>query len=134
MDQLVLALAPAFVCGFAIQRLLELVDPVADGFIPGEGAAKGRWKKGILGIVAIIGGLVFATVAGVRVLNPISEATIPDWIDLAATGLVVSAGTEGLNSIMKYLGYKKEEQKVETKEKLEAAAPRLTTRTMSQTG
>ena len=135
MDKLVLALAPAFVCGFSIQRLLELVDPVLDGLIPGATEIiKARWKKGILGIIAIGGGLLFASVAGVRVLDPITDATVPDWIDLAATALVVSAGTEGLNSIMKYLGYKKEEQKVETNDKQTAAKSTLDTRTMSQTG
>ena len=132
MDALVLALAPAFVGGFAVQRLLELIDPVADGFIPGKGQGKARWKKGILGIVAIVVGVGFAVVAGVRVLDPISTTAVPDWMDIAATGLVVSAGTEGLNSIMKYIGYKKEEQKVETKEKLEGKA--IDTRTLSQVG
>jgi hypothetical protein len=34
---------------------------------------------------------------------------------VAVTALVISAGTEGLNSILKYLGYKKDEQKAETK-------------------
>ena len=67
-------------------------------------------------------------------LDPIAADTIPDWVDIVATGLVVSAGTEGLNSIVKYLGYKKEEQKVETKEKQEAASPKIDTRTMSQVG
>jgi hypothetical protein len=133
MDALVLALAPAFVCGFAIQRLLELVDPAVDRFFPGTGEKKARWKKGILGIVAIIGGLIFAAV-GIRVLDPISEHPLPDWIDFVATGLVVSAGTEGLNSIMKFLGYKKEEQKVETKGLQDTAGSSLDTRTMSQTG
>ena len=134
MDGLVLALAPAFVCGFAIQRLLELLDPLIDGWIPGEGIAKARWKKGILGIVAIAGGAFFALAAGVRVIDPITDKAVPDVIDLAATALVVSAGTEGLNSVMKYLGYKKEEQKVETIDKQETAKATIDTRTMSQTG
>lgn len=133
-----MALAPAFVGGFAVQRLLELGDPVADGFIPGTADAKARWKKGLLGIVAILTGAAFALVAGVRVLDPLTDTVVPDWLDIAATALVVSAGTEGINSVMKFLGDKKEEQKVETKEKQEAreagGAGALDTRTLAQVG
>jgi hypothetical protein len=36
-------------------------------------------------------------------------------VDVLVTGLVVSGGTEGFNSIMKFLGYKKEEKKAAIK-------------------
>jgi hypothetical protein len=76
MDALVLALAPAFACGLAVQRLLELVDPVVDGLIPG-GDSKARTKKIVLGIVSLLVGVLFAIVAGIRVLTPSARRTSP---------------------------------------------------------
>ncbi|MGD0174859.1 MAG: hypothetical protein ABSC61_10630 [Anaerolineales bacterium] len=37
--------------------------------------------------------------------------TNADFLDAVTTGLIVSAGTEGLNSILKLLGYLKEDRK-----------------------
>jgi hypothetical protein len=133
MDALVLALAPAFACGLAVQRLLELVDPVVDGLIPG-GDSKARTKKIVLGIVSLLVGVLFAIVAGIRVLTPISSENVPAWIDIAATALVVSGGTEAMNSLMKYLGYKKEEQKSETAELRADDRVAINTRTLSEVG
>jgi hypothetical protein len=133
MDALVLALAPAFACGLAVQRLLELTDPVVDGLIPG-GDSKARTKKIVLGLVSLAVGVLLAIVAGIRVLAPISSETVPAWIDIAATALVVSGGTEAMNSLMKYLGYKKEEQKTETAELRATDRVAITTQTLSEVG
>lgn len=101
MEKLVVALGPAFAAGFALQQLLEIVDPVTDKLI---GAVN---KKLVLGILSLIIGLLLAFWAGLRVLQPLGAVT-PDIVDAVVTGLVVSAGTEGFNSIMKFLGYAKE--------------------------
>jgi len=45
-----------------------------------------------------------------------------DFIDGVVTGLIISAGTEGFNSIMKFLGYAKEEKKGDAAVKNQAAA------------
>jgi hypothetical protein len=134
MDALVLALAPAFACGLAVQRLLELADPVLDGLIPGAGDSKARSKKLVLGLVSLAAGVLFAVAAGIRVLTPISSEIVPAWIDVAATALVVSGGTEAMNSLMKYLGYKKEEQKAETVQKRGGDLLAMNTRTLSEVG
>ena len=107
MDSLVLALGPAFASGFAVQRLLEILDPILDNntFFKNN-------KKMILAIVSLIVGLALALGAGLRVLRPLG-ITSADLVDIVVTALIVSAGTEGFNSIMKFLGYAKEGKKAD---------------------
>ena len=111
MDKLVAALGPAFAAGFAVQRLLEILDPVLDKvkFIK-------DYKKMILGLVSLIVGLVLAFGFGLRVLQHLGVANA-DFLDAIVTALIVSAGTEGFNSIMKFLGYAKEDKKADAAEK-----------------
>jgi hypothetical protein len=113
MDNLVMALGPAFAAGFAVQRLLEILDPVLDTvkFIEDH-------KKMILALVSLIIGFALAYGAGLRVLRPLG-VTSTDLLDVVVTALIVSAGTEGFNSIMKFLGYAKEGKKVDAAEKKE---------------
>jgi hypothetical protein len=119
MDELVMALGPAFAVGFAIQRLLEILDPALDKvkFIK-------DYKKIILGVVSLIVGLALAFGVGLRVLQPLGVANA-DFLDAIVTALIVSAGTEGFNSIMKFLGYTKEDKKAnaaDKKDKVETKA------------
>ena len=104
MDTLVKALGPAFAAGFAVQQLLEVLDPLIIKII---GNAD---KKLVLGIVALIFGLILAFGTGLRVLEPLGVANAGLW-DTLVTGLVISAGTEGFNSILKFMGYSKEKEK-----------------------
>ena len=106
MDKLVVALGPAFAAGFAVQQLLEILD----GFVVKIKIIGKADKKLILGIVSLIVGLVLAFGAGLRVLQPLG-VTNADFLDGVITALIVSAGTEGFNSIMKFLGYAKEDKK-----------------------
>lgn len=105
MDKLVVALGPAFAAGFAVQQLLELLDPLLDKI-------KAEWKKALLSIVSLVIGLALAFGAGLRVLQPLGVTNADFW-DAIVTGLIVSAGTAGFNSIMKFLGYAKEEKKAD---------------------
>jgi hypothetical protein len=57
---------------------------------------------------------------GLRVLEPLGATTSATW-DALVTGLIVSAGTEGFNAIMKFLGYSKEKQKADAAEKQKTA-------------
>jgi Mg/Co/Ni transporter MgtE len=119
MDTLVRALGPAFAAGFALQQLMELVDPIL-------GKVKEDKKKTILGIVSLVVGLVLAFGAGLRVLQPLGVTNADFW-DAIVTGVIVSAGTDGFNSIMKFLGYTKEKRKAEAetaKEEAEEARAR----------
>ena len=101
MDSIILALGPVFVTGLAIQQLLEILDPIVMRLM---GDAD---KKMVLSIISFAAGLILAAGGGLRVLQPlgIDDAGI---FDIFITALIVSAGTETFNSILKYLGYAKE--------------------------
>jgi len=115
VDRLVLALGLAFAAGFAVQQALELLDPVLARLI---GDAD---KKVVLGLVSLALGLILSFAAGLRVLQALGVSNV-DFIDGVVTGLIISAGTEGFNSIMKFLGYAKEEKKGDAAVKKQAAA------------
>ncbi len=108
MDKLILALAPAFAAGFAIQHLLEVLDPILFKHIKPP-----RQKKMVLGLISLILGLVLAYGGGLRVLQPLGF-TGSEIYDLLVTGLVISSGTEGVNSLVKFLGYTKENKKAQS--------------------
>ncbi|MGA2468350.1 MAG: hypothetical protein ABSH06_28910 [Thermodesulfobacteriota bacterium] len=103
-------------CGFAVQQLLEILDALVIKIIGT------RDKKLILGIVSLIVGLVLAFGAGLRVLQPLGVIKA-DFLDGVVTALIVSAGTEGFNSIMKFLGYAKEDKKSGAAESKKKAGP-----------
>lgn len=111
MDQLVATIVPIFAAGFAIQQFLEILDPIVVRLI-GE-----RDKKLILGIISLVAGLLIAFGTGLRVLAPlciysdIQEGSYFDLLDALITAFIISAGTEGINSVMKFLGYAKESKK-----------------------
>jgi len=111
METLVKALGPAFAAGFAVQRLLEILDPVLE-----KVQLFTDYKKITLAVISLIVGLALAFGVGLRVLRPLGAAD-SDLLDAVVTALIVSAGTEGFNSIMKFLGYAKEEKKVDAAEK-----------------
>ena len=106
MDKLVVALGPAFAAGFAVQQLLELLDPLVDKIKVD--------KKLVLGIVSFVIGLVLAFGTGLRVLQPLGVANVDFW-DAIVTALIVSAGTEGFNSIIKFMGYTKDTRRKEAR-------------------
>lgn len=104
MEKLAMALGPAFAAGFAVQKLLEILDPI---LAPIVGDAE---KKQVLGLVSLGWGLLMALVKDLRVLAAFG-VTCPQVFDIAVTGLIISGGTEGFNSIMKFLSYAKEDKK-----------------------
>jgi hypothetical protein len=93
--------------------LLEIVDSVLAYFFAAAWADRPKLKPFILAAFSIAAGFALAIGTGVRVLQPLGATGVDTW-DVVVTALVVSAGTEGANSILKYLGYKKDEQKKET--------------------
>jgi hypothetical protein len=106
MAHLVVALAPAFAAGFALQRLLEILDPIF------EKLNNAQLKKILLGLISFAAGLGLAAWPKVRVLKElVAPDSAPSILDYLVTALIVSGGTEGFNSILKFLNYKKEETK-----------------------
>ena len=105
MDKLILSFAPIFAAGFAVQQLTELMEPLL---------SKLKCKSQLaIGLLSLIVGFALAIWADLRVLEPFRPDGYsgPPFLDIIVTGLVVSAGTEGVNSIMKFLGYAKTKKK-----------------------
>ncbi len=122
MDALVLALAPGFVIGFAVQRLLEIVDALVTPLL-GDVWKKPEVKGFVFAVLAIAAGFALASATGVRVLKPLGATASDNW-DLVVTAFVISAGTEGMNSILKYLGYKKDSASAQAEVSAEIASGR----------
>jgi hypothetical protein len=106
MDKLITALAPVFAAGLGIQQLGEILSPVIDQIGP-------NYRKIILGLISLILGLILAFVAKLHVLQLLGVTPSPglDPLDAVVTGFIISGGTEGVNSILKFLKYTKEDKK-----------------------
>lgn len=109
-------LAPAFIAGFGVQQTVEIVDSLI--------TALGSWdpskpedvrnKKAILSFVSVIIAAVLTGLGGgnIDVLKPfIKEGYQWGLFGGLITVIFISAGTEGFNSLMKWLSYKKEDAK-----------------------
>jgi hypothetical protein len=127
IEKLIAALAPVFAAGFAVQQLLEILTSFFD--LDTKRVFQ-NYKKPILGAAAFGLGLALASQLepGVLAILVAEGAKTPDrTIDILATALVISAGTEGVNSILKFLKYSKETKKREAAaadpEALALAAP-----------
>jgi hypothetical protein len=109
MDQLIVALGPVFVAGFAVQQFLEILTSVLN-LDSNDSFAK--FKKAILGVVSLaLGFLLAGFVEKFRILTALKIDTGGTWLDVPLSGLVLSAGTEGVNSILKFFKYSKEDKK-----------------------
>ncbi len=128
MDDLIKALTVPFATGFVVQRLLEIADPYTTAHIKDP-----LKKKEVMGAVSLIIGVLLCVAAHIGILTILHQA-MPDaansplptdwwfgWIDYLASGIFVSAGTEGFNSLMKFANYKKEISKADAANKLNAA-------------
>jgi hypothetical protein len=104
MNQLIEALAPVLIASFAIQQLIELLDPILD-------AAVKPHKKWILSVMAFIVGLALTLGLELRILAPFGIMRFP-WVDVILTTLFITGGTKGINDLMKLIGYRKEEARV----------------------
>lgn len=108
-------LLPILAVGFAVQRLMEILDPVVDLVLTKLGRPES--KKIFLGLASLITGLVLAFTAKLQFLLylGVNLTQFPAFLDYLVTGLILSGGTEGVNSVLKFLSYKKEGRKEETK-------------------
>jgi hypothetical protein len=114
-------LAAAFAAGFAIQRVLDLAAAAFGSRLTENG------KKLVLGLLSLLlATLVAVAFPGLRVMAALSTVSgdLARSLDFLITVVVISAGTEGFNSIMKFLGYAKEQKKANAAEAKAAAAYR----------
>ena len=112
IEKSALALASAFAAGFAVQQALEILDALWFCRLSPQR------KRQAVALTSVVLGFAFAMGGQIRILNSLGLDTFivgrwPDAIDYVITGLFISAGTEGVNSLLKFLQYKKEEQKGE---------------------
>jgi dolichol kinase len=101
MDTLMKVVGPVFVASFALQQLLELLDPILEAIIRNH-------KKWILSVVSFAGGLLLSIGLGLRILVPLG-VSVADWADALITALFLTGGTKGINDLLKLIGYKKQE-------------------------
>lgn len=103
MNPLVESLGPVFIAGFALQQLLELLDPIFDRVLKSQ-------KDWLMSGLAFFLGLGITLVLGLRVLAPFG-LTRASWLDALLTALLISSGTKWLNDLLKIISYKKQELK-----------------------
>jgi hypothetical protein len=113
MEKLIEAMAPVFAAGLGIQQLGEILDPIL------ERVSADR-KRVVMGVVSLSIGLAVAFIGKLHVLA-ILGAPDDKIINPLITGLIISGGTEGINSILKFLKYTKEDKKNEAAAKAPAA-------------
>ncbi len=106
-------LAPIFAASVAVQQILEVFSVVVEELV-GE-----KRKKIVLGIIGFVVGILLTWAFGLDVMYYFQiNSKIPGF-DTIVTALVLSAGTEGTNSIVKFLKYLKEDKKATAADTLE---------------
>jgi hypothetical protein len=110
-----------FAAGFVVQRLLEICDPVFVKLFKNADS-----KRVAIGIVSAIIGWLLAGFGDIRIFHALQPLLpgmkdMPCWLDIFASGIFISAGTEGFNSLMKFANYKKEASKADAANKLSTA-------------
>lgn len=124
MTNTYIIVAVVFITGFAIQQILQILDPLVVAGIarykkkrldkglpplPG-GMADADFKKATMALLSFLFGVIAVQLTKVRLLVYLNT----DWDglgDLIVTALVVGSGTDAANTILKFLGYVKDAQK-----------------------
>jgi hypothetical protein len=106
-------LAPIFAASVAVQQVLEVFSVVIEKRV-GE-----TRKKAALGIIGFVVGILLAWAFGLDVMDYFKLNSKIPGVDTVVTALVLSAGTEGTNSIVKFLKYLKEDKKATAADTLE---------------
>ncbi len=115
MDDLLKALIVPFVAGFVVQRFLDILDPLTSKL-----SQDANVKKIVLGLASLGIGWILAYCLDLKLFHALlkpAETSLPGWLDELFTGIFISAGTEGFNSLLKFANYKKEASKADAAEK-----------------
>jgi len=120
-EEVMKALMPIFASGVAIQQLNETLDPLTT-WIAKVLRGDSNTKKVVFGVISVGFSLVVVAQCRLGILHALPIATkAPDWLDTLLTALIISTGTEGINSIVKFLGYAKEQKKASAANRKSAA-------------
>jgi hypothetical protein len=125
ISDIVKALAPAFVAGFAVQQAVEVVSSVA-AFAP-KFDDNVKIKKATLSVVAVAFAACIVAALDLDVLKVFNATEVcpsPVWHGIITT-IFSSAGTEGFNSLLKWLSYKKEDAKASAADKKKAVTGQI---------
>lgn len=108
-------LAPIFAASVVVQQILEVVSTYVD-----KDKALESKKKPVLAVIGFVIGIVLARSFGLDVMQYFDLNSGIPGMDTIVTAMVLSAGTEGTNSIVKFLKYLKEDKKATAAETLQA--------------
>ena len=120
------ALIIPFAGGFVVQRFLEILDPFTTAKIKDPNK-----KRIVMAILSIAIGWSLAAFMGIHIFEVLDKALDkklgqqfdhPNW-DIFFSGIFISAGTEGFNSLLKFANYKKEASKAEAADKKSQLKP-----------
>ena len=107
--------------GFAIQQVIELLDPIISKTIRKyidwrtssvAVLSEAELKKGWMTFLAFLLGLVAATQINMDLFGFIDTIYLGKNENILVIALVLGAGTEGLNTLTKYFSYIKESRKI----------------------
>ena len=118
-------LAPIFAASFAVQQILEVLSVLVEKYF-GE-----KRKKMVLGVIGFGFGMILASHFDLYALKYFNVAKSGGFLDTIVTALILSAGTEGTNSIVKFLKYLKEDKKATAADTVERLAARAAGETPS---
>lgn len=126
MGDLSQALVAAFAGGFVVQRFMEICDPYTTAYITNPDK-----KKFVMGVISLVLGCLVACYAKISIFHTLcllqktcsntAACKITESWDWFFSGIFISAGTEGFNSLMKFANYKKEASKGEAASQLSQA-------------
>ena len=105
-----IALAPAFGVGVGIQHLNELLDALFSTL----SGSNTNLKKLLMGFSSLIFGCIATVAFKLDIVGALGGVASTDaaWVlNVFVTALIISTGTEGINSIVKFLGYAKDQKK-----------------------
>lgn len=111
-------LAPIFAASLAVQQVLEVVS------MPLENRVGKLGLKSVLGIIGFVIGIILAYTFDLNVMEYFKVAHSGGLLDKVVTALILSAGTEGTNSLVKFLKYLKEDKKATAAETLQSLRDR----------
>jgi hypothetical protein len=121
MNELAQALLLPFVAGFIVQRFLELVDLITSKWITDP-----ITRRRVLAWASLGLGFVLACTLHLEIFHDLKlpqGVNLPEWLDWIFTGIFISAGTEGFNSLLKFAYYRKESSKADAAARMSQVTP-----------